>query len=69
MDLGKNQTNRQFLKIRPDARTEAQKEDVSGETQTYGNPTSPTVYRVQSANCIDRSIMPNINSDCVTAIL
>jgi len=38
MDLGKNRTNRQFLKTRPDARTEAQKEDVSGETRTYGKP-------------------------------
>jgi len=31
MDWSKNWTNCQFLKIRLDARTEAQKEDVSGE--------------------------------------
>src|SRR6218665_3052464 len=30
---------RTFLKNRPDARTGAEKEDVSGETRTYGNPT------------------------------
>ena len=29
---------RTFLKNRPDTRTEAEKEDVSGETLTYGNP-------------------------------
>ena len=29
---------RKFLKNRPDARTGAEKEDVSGETRTYGNP-------------------------------
>src|SRR6218665_3414955 len=28
---------RTFLKIRPDARTGAEEEDVSGETRTYGN--------------------------------
>ena len=27
-----------FWKTRPDPRTGAEKEDVSGETQTYGNP-------------------------------
>ena len=27
-----------FWKTRPDARTWAEKEDVSGETRTYGNP-------------------------------
>ena len=27
-----------FWKTRPDARTGAEKEDVSGETRTYGNP-------------------------------
>ena len=31
-------TNRRFSKTRPDARTLAKKEDVSGETRTYGNP-------------------------------
>jgi len=36
----KNRTNCQFLKICLDALTEAQKEDVSGETWTYGNPIS-----------------------------
>jgi len=30
---------RTFLKTRPDTRTGAEKEDVSGETRTYGNPT------------------------------
>ena len=30
----KTRTNRRFSKTRPDARTEAQKEDVSGETQS-----------------------------------
>jgi len=42
MDWGKNQTNwtnRQFLKTRPDAHTEAQKEYVTVETQMCGNPT------------------------------
>jgi len=29
---------RTFLKTRPDTRTGAEKEDVSGETRTYGNP-------------------------------
>lgn len=29
---------RTFLKTRPDTRTGAKKEDVSGETRTYGNP-------------------------------
>jgi len=38
LDWGKNRTNCQFLKIPPDARTEAQKEDMSGETRTNGNP-------------------------------
>jgi len=38
LEWGKNWTNCQFLKIHPDASTEAQKEDVSGETRTYGNP-------------------------------
>ena len=38
MDWGKNQTYRQFLKTRPDAQTEAQKEDMSGETRMYGTP-------------------------------
>jgi len=28
----------QFLKTRPDTQTEAEKEDVSGKTRTYGNP-------------------------------
>jgi len=27
-----------LLKTLPDARTKAEKEDVSGETRTYGNP-------------------------------
>jgi len=31
LDWGKNRTNCQFLKIRQDARTEAQKEEVSGQ--------------------------------------
>ena len=34
----KTGTNRRFSKTRPDARTKAKKEDVSGETWTYGNP-------------------------------
>ena len=34
----KTRTKRRFLKTRPDARTEAQKEDMSGQTRTYGNP-------------------------------
>ena len=38
MDGAKTRTKRRFLKTRPDARTEAQKEDMSGETRTYGNP-------------------------------
>jgi len=42
MDWGKNRTNCQFLKICLDAQTEAQKEDVSGETWMYGNPTKLT---------------------------
>jgi len=42
----KNRTNCQFLKIRPDARTEAQKEDMSGETRTYGNPSCKSVGSV-----------------------
>jgi len=36
-DWGKNRTNCQFFKTRLDALTEAQKENVSGETQTCGN--------------------------------
>ena len=40
MDGAKTRTKRRFLKTRPDARTEAQKEDMSGETRTYGNPKS-----------------------------
>jgi len=31
----KTRTNRRFSKTRPDARTKAKKEDVSGETRTY----------------------------------
>ena len=34
----KTRTNRRFSKTRPDAQTKAKKEDVSGETRTYGNP-------------------------------
>ena len=34
----KTRTNRRFSKTRLDARTKAKKEDVSGETRTYGNP-------------------------------
>jgi len=30
-------THRRCLKYHPDAQTEAQKEDMSGETQMYGN--------------------------------
>jgi len=37
--LGQKPDNRQFLKTHPDAQTEAKKEDESGETRTYGNPT------------------------------
>jgi len=43
---GKNRTNCQFLKTRLDALTEAQKEDVSGETQMYGNPTIGLSYGI-----------------------
>ena len=35
----KTRTNRRFSKTRPDAQTKAKKENVSGETRTYGNPT------------------------------
>jgi len=41
----KTRTNRRFSKTRPDARTKAKKEDVSGETRTYGNLIS---YRIVS---------------------
>jgi len=34
----KTRTNRRFSKTRPDARTKAKKEDVSGETRTCDNP-------------------------------
>jgi len=34
----KTRTNRRLSKTRPDAQTDAQKEDVSVETWTYGNP-------------------------------
>ena len=40
----KTRTYRRFSKTRPDARTEAKKEDVSGETRTYGNPKSVISY-------------------------
>ena len=33
----KTRTNRRFSKTRPDARTKAKKEDMSGETRTYDN--------------------------------
>jgi len=33
----KTRTNRRFSKSRPDAWTKAKKEDVAGETRTYGN--------------------------------
>jgi len=36
-----------FRKTRPDARTGAEKEDVSGETRSYGNPTTAVVASVQ----------------------
>jgi len=39
----KTRTNRRFSKTRPDARTKAKKEDVSGETRTYGNPNTGTI--------------------------
>ena len=41
----KTRTNRRLSKTRSDARTKAKKEDVSGETRTYGNPTTPSPYR------------------------
>ena len=44
MDGAKTRTKRRFLKTRPDARTEAQKEDMSGETRTYGNPNYTKPY-------------------------
>jgi len=34
MDLGRNRTNHQFLKTRPDAQTEDQKEDMYGRMVT-----------------------------------
>ena len=37
-DWAKNQDKPLISKTRPDARTKAKKEDVSGETRTYGNP-------------------------------
>jgi hypothetical protein len=40
----KTRTNRRFLKTRPDARTDAQKEDVSGETRTYMVTLSHSVF-------------------------
>ena len=42
----KTRTNRPFSKTLPDARTTAKKEDVSGETRTYGNP---SLYDVNCA--------------------
>jgi len=35
----KTRKNRRFSITRPDARTKAKKEDVSGETRMYDNPT------------------------------
>jgi len=45
----KTQTNHRFLITRQEARTEAQKEDVFGETRMYGNPiTNPNLPVVVS---------------------
>ena len=38
VSLKETRTNCRFLKNCPDTLTEAQKEDMSGETRTYGNP-------------------------------
>jgi len=51
----KTRTNRRFSKTRPDARTEAKKEDVSGKNRTYGNPNVGPVWNesvpIQLAQC------------------
>ena len=70
----KTPTNRRFSKTRPDARTKAKKEDVSGETRTYGNPTfhytlppgvplpRRAMYR-HTAAWIDASITSHVNPE------
>ena len=49
-----------FWKTRPDARTGAEKEDVSGETRTYGNPISDDVLFDVLQPCYHSAIYINI---------
>ena len=39
-----------FWKTRPDTRTGAKKEDVSGETRTYGNPTNDSLIAAEDGH-------------------
>ena len=55
----KTRTNRRFSKTRPDARTKAKKEDMSGETRTCDNPRGRRSTALSS-----KRMQWHVNSQC-----
>ena len=55
----KTRTNRRFSKTRPDARTKAKKEDMSGETRTYDNARGRRSTALSS-----KRMQCHVNSQC-----